>query len=403
MNDIARRPDEAVHAPADPPRRGFTRRTFLRAAAVGTVIVAGGLVWRADEQGLFARYDGPAFDAWHASGSDPTSALAAAAVLAASAHNMQNWHLRLGATRIELFDDTQRSLGSVDPFRREAHLGLGCALANLELAGPPHGRAVQVTLATSASVNDPVATVDLTPTPARGDDPLFRAIPNRHSDRGHYPDGSPDAGLLAALTRTAVAGAEPVEIVWLTEAGQLADAGRLLVDTAQALTDDDEMSRDNDAWFRNSRQVIDRSMDGLTLDGQALSPLIELAGTMLPPVSRSRSDATWVQLTRDVHTATARAYGLVIAPRGDLSARLCAGRAIQRLHLALTSEGWAMQHLNQAVEMVERDESTGRQPRFASRLADLAAAGEVIAMVRTGRPSGRAVPSPRRPYPLVVA
>ena len=107
-------------------------------------------------------------------------------------------------------------------------------------------------------------------------------------------------------------------------------------------------------------------------------------------------------MTRDVHTATARAYGLVLADRGSLTDRLRAGRTLERLHLGLTHEGWAMQHLNQAVEMAEREQSTGNGTEFGDRLTAVADGAEVIAVVRTGRPSARAVRSPRRPFTDVL-
>ncbi|WP_024286595.1 hypothetical protein [Cellulomonas sp. KRMCY2] len=394
-SDVDRSPDAA-------PASGPTRRRFLRGALAGAVVVAGGMVWRADDQGVFAPFEGPAFEAWRSSGESGTGALAAATVLAASAHNMQNWLLHLTGSRADLFDDPRRSLGAVDPFRREAHLGLGCALANLELACPPSGLSGQTTLVPSATEPELVATIALTQADARDDDPLFHAIRSRHCDRGPYPEEAPGQELLDHLARTASAGSEGVEVRWLTGGHQLDEAGALLVDAAEIVVADEAMSRDGFAWFRTTPDEVRRQMDGLTLDCQALPALTELAAKMLPPVSRQRGDATWVQMTREVHTATARAYGLVLAPRTDVAARLRAGCALQRLHLALTSEGWAMQHLNQAVEVAEREEATGRSPNIADRLSSLADGAEVIAMVRVGRPSGRAARSPRRPHPLVL-
>ena len=403
--DLTRGIEAAADAgppPGTTPPTGQTRRGFLRAALVGAVVVTGGLIWRADDQGVFTPFEGPPFEAWRDQPETGVGALGASAVLAASAHNMQNWLLHVTGSHVGLFDDPRRSLGAVDPFRREAHLGLGCALANLELACPPSGLAARTALVPSTTEPDLVASLDLTATDPRDDDPLFHAIRDRHCDRGPYPEEAPGQELLDRLSRTATAGSDGVEIRWLTSVRQLGEAGELLVDAAEAIVGDEDMSRDGFAWFRNSPDEIRRSMDGLTLDCQALPATTELLGKLLPAVSRQRGDSTWVQMTRDVHTATARAYGVVLAPRHDVAARLRAGRTLQRLHLALTSEGWAMQHLNQAVEMAEREELTGRSPDIADRLSSLADGAEVIAMVRVGRPSGRAARSPRRPPRLVL-
>lgn len=411
--DAAPAADEATSAgTTDARRRGVTRRTVLRGAGVAALLVAGGLVWRADRQGVFTPRSGPAYDAWD---QDPEGldGLAAAAVLAASPHNIQNWLLHLTPGQVALHDDLSRGLGVVDALRREAHLGLGCALANLEIAGPPHGFDVATTL--RGDGDGPVATLALTPRPQASPDALYRAIRARHSDRGAYPAEEPTRALLdevagAALEglpgATGPGGAEGVSIRWVTEPGPRSDVGALLVDAAQALTRDEQMSIDNAAWMRYDEQTIERRKDGLVLDAQALSGVIELAAKMLPATSRGQGDATWVDATRDVHTATARAYGLVVADPSadatDVATRLRAGRALQRLHLALTARGWAMQHLNQAIEVAERESATGHDVGIGGRLRELTGSGSVLAMVRVGRPSGRAVASPRRPAAEVL-
>jgi hypothetical protein len=121
------------------------RRRFLGMAgsAAGTVAVAGagGLTWRAVEEGVFASGTGPAYaawDQWDRPGRDVLN-LVRAGVLAASAHNTQPWLFRVGRDHIDLCADLQRSTGSMDPLRREMHVSLGCAVENVVLAGPPNG------------------------------------------------------------------------------------------------------------------------------------------------------------------------------------------------------------------------------------------------------------------------
>ena len=376
-----------------------TRRTILRALGVGGLAAGlGALTWRSVDQGVFSAGEGPAYDAWrdlrHLTG---VEALVGAAVLAASAHNMQNWSFAVAADRIELFDDRTRSLGVVDPVRREAELGLGCALANLELAGPPAGFSVRTDLLGSNAPQGPAARATLAPIEPADGGPLFEAIPTRHSDRGAYPAEVPGLDVLARLARTAVDGADGVQIRWLTEADDVDRSGSLLVAAARALTEDAAMSRDNFAWFRSDWDEVQRRRDGLTLDAQALTGLTTVAGKMLPATSRVRGDAMWVDLTREVHTATARAYGLVIADRSDRGARIHAGRALQRLHLALTAEGWSMQHLNQLIEMSDRERVLGAPATHGAALRALGGTDDVVAMLRVGRPSGDARRSPRRP------
>src|SRR5207302_1442197 len=127
-------------------RRGFLR-TSGRAAGGAIVLAAGGLGGRAWAQGVFGNlYAGPAFEPWRdwrRGRHQGSLGLVAAAILASNPHNSQPWLFRVGERHVELFADPSRHLGTIDPFRREMHLGLACALENIavaarRLAYPPH-------------------------------------------------------------------------------------------------------------------------------------------------------------------------------------------------------------------------------------------------------------------------
>jgi len=103
---------------------GVTRRSLLRGAGVGTgtvlVVGTGALTWRAVDQGVFATGEGAAYDAWDVWRSgDGLMALVRPAILAANAHNTQPWLFELGTDSVDLFADTRRSMGAMDPLRRE--------------------------------------------------------------------------------------------------------------------------------------------------------------------------------------------------------------------------------------------------------------------------------------------
>ena len=114
--------------------------------------------------------------------------------------------------------------------------------------------------------------------------------------------------------------------------------GDLYVEATQAITDDAQMSADSFTWFRNDRSQIDAHRDGLTLDCQGLSDTMLVAAKILPAQSRKASDDFWVKSTREVHTATARAYGIVRVDDVDNPRnRLDGGRLLQHVHLAATA------------------------------------------------------------------
>ena len=80
----------------------------------------------------------PAYEPWASWRGEPADgalALVRAAIVAANAHNTQPWFFRVQPSRIEVMSDTSRNIGTVDPLLREMHIGIGCALENLMLAG----------------------------------------------------------------------------------------------------------------------------------------------------------------------------------------------------------------------------------------------------------------------------
>jgi hypothetical protein len=79
----------------------------------------------------------------------------------------------------------------------------------------------------------------------------------------------------------------------------------------------------------------------------------------------------------------------------DRRVQLDAGRLLQRIHLAATSRGVALQHMNQITERIDREASTGAAPTFAPRFAVIAG-GHPLLTFRVGYPVRAARPTPRR-------
>ncbi len=392
-------------SPEDPPA-GPSRRSVLRAAAVtgSTIVVAGtgALGYRVFDQAVLDPDRGHAFDPWpERRDADGPLGAVAAAILAANPHNSQPWAFHIADTSIDVYADRSRHTGILDTLGRELHVGLGCAVENLVIAARARGLAPTVTLLPSGPGSDLVAHVALDPV-APEPSALDEAIDDRHTNRGPFKTMNVPAGVLADLVDAT--GLPGVRVHWVTDDTEKAALGRLMVDAAVAVTGDDQQSRDSFAWFRSSADAIQRHRDGLTLDGQGLSPLMLTLAKLLPASSRAAGDKFWVNQTRDVHTKTAAAYGVItVTDPYDVTAQLVGGRLLQRIHLTATSHGIALHHMNQITERIDRERTIATQPTFAPRFARLLPTGvHPLVSFRIGYPVRDARLSPRRPLAAVT-
>jgi len=386
----------------------ISRRQFLRWGGATLVVLAGGAVWRAVDQGVFAIGDGPAYEAWQNWQSEAdggTLALVRAAILAANPHNTQPWLFRIGENEVDLFADTSRNIGAIDPFLREMHIGLGCALENMMLAAPANGYEPTLTLLPDA--NDPthIAHIAVASTSNPPISNLYQAIPNRHTNRAVYADKLVSADILAAMDNLGADDAE-VKTVWFTDDAERKKIADLTYEAAVAITADEEQSHDSGQWFRHDWDELQRRAEGVTLDAQSAPPAINAIAKMLPPLSQEQNDKFFLQSTRAALDATP-VFGILVVPESkENEYRLRGGRLWQRLHLWATTQGLAMQPVNYASERADREESLvlsqveglGLDPHFGDALRELIGDPNWQALMpfRLGHPTVEASASPRR-------
>ncbi|GAB6926155.1 hypothetical protein JCM10914A_01380 [Paenibacillus sp. JCM 10914] len=375
-----------------------------KAGASLLAVSFGGLIWRAVDQGVFSTGKGPAYELWSedetSTLSDPM-AMIQAATLASNPHNSQPWLFRVRETSIEMYADTTRNLGTMDPLLREMHMGLGCALENMVLTAAARGYRTEIRYFPKSSDRSYIARVDLAPGTIESS-PLQQVISQRHTHRGAYDtEQALRPELLQQLHDTGLDKSErSVNLIWLTTEEAKRRTGELVISSTEAIIADAEMSHDSNRWFRGDWDDLQAHRDGLTLDAQGGAAWIRAAGKMLPNVSHDSANQFWLKSTRQTHVHTAGAYGLITVP--DLKNpedRVKAGRVWQRIHLKGTVEGLAMHPLNQPMEMRDRELHLHNLTRpFGQQLEQLTdqAGEEAIFLFRIGYPMTSVHPSPRR-------
>lgn len=382
----------------------ISRRDFLKFSGATVLMLAGGTLWRAADQGVFAAGQGAAYEPWQdwQNAEGGPLAFVRAAVLAANPHNTQPWIFRVAATQVDLFADSARNLGAVDPYRREMRLGLGCALTNLLLATRAAGWNPELTLAPDPADETHVARVVLSQGTASVSE-LYQAIPKRHTNRAAYTAQSIPADVFAemdALNNRP----EILRLIWLTEKSALEKFSSLNIRATEAFIADPQQSADSGRWFRHDWQELQEKRDGITLDAQGNPALISVMGKMLPPLSQQENDAYWLKALR-TSLGNSPAFGLIAIPdRRNLAGLLEAGQFYQRLNLWAVTAGLAMQPLNQILERIDRELSLGQVSQFDSDLHALAAAPgwQIVMPFRVGYPTVEVMPAPRRSAEMVI-
>ncbi len=392
------------------------RRSLLKGAGAVTIVVAGGGVWRAYDQGVFSVGEGPAYEPWKdwredSNNQDGTLALVRAAILAASPHNTQPWLFKVTNSSIELYVDTGRNVGALDPYLREEHIGMGCALENLMLAAAANGYQATVTLVPGKLGRIPaearpklLAHVDLA-TGKREESELYAAIPRRHTNRSAYiPEKPIPPEFIDALS--GLASDEPDVKIFLFTAG--ADRKKIVEISSAANTElysDPEVDRGSVRWVRINWSSVQKLRDGLTLDAFGLPPIATAAAKMMPLWMLRWAASRGLKNGYSRLMLSAPLIGIIaVHDRYDQEHCLRAGRIWQRAHLLATARGLAGRPCNEAVELLDHDKALGKLAKRTAWLGNVMGdyTWQPTFVFYMGYPTLTARASPRRPIEKVI-
>ena len=381
----------------------MNRRAFLRSLGVAGLGLGAASIWRLESNHVLGAGDGPAYAPWaewQQTGTNPLQQLVRAATLAANPHNTQPWKFHLLPNTVDVYADTSRRIGAIDPLLREMHIGVGCAVENLLLAAQAAGYRWSFDKPESSKDSElqPIVRV-LLKEGARRPSNLYAAIPRRHTNRGRYvANKDVDDRVIEALGGVKNADSE-LRVFWFRKPEEKHAFGNLVVQATEAIIADQEQSRNSARWMRTNWSDIQRFRDGLTYDAMGMSLGMRTLAKFLPPLSVTQTDQFWLRATREIHVATANAFGMIaVRDCKDTIQRLEAGRLWQRMHLLATLQGIAMHPLSQPVERRDREIQLGQAPTNAKALSELQQDDrwEAVMPFRLGYPTQDALPSPRR-------
>jgi len=390
------------------------RRSFLRGAGIVTVAVAGGGVWRAWDQGVLSVGEAPAYEPWkdwRNTENDVPLALVRAAILAASPHNTQPWLFKVTNSCIELYIDTQRNVGALDPYLREEHIGMGCALENLMLAALANGYAATAVLLPGKL--DPIpaepkpqllARVNLAPG-KREESELYNAIPRRHTNRGPYNPGKAiSPGFVNALNHLLGDYAD-VKLFLFTAEADRTKIAEISSSANNEIYSDPDVERGSDRWIRTKWSSVQKYRDGLTIDAFGLPPIATAVAKMISVrMLRWAASHSTENGSANLMLSAPLIGFIAVRDRYDQEQCLQAGRIWQRAHLLATAHGLAARPCNEAVEMVDHERALGKPPSRAALLNEITAdpTWQPTFVFYMGYPKWSAHASPRRPVQAVL-
>lgn len=391
----------------------ISRRNFLRGLGGLVVVVAGAGVWRAADQGVFSAGTGPAFtawDAWRADMNEGPLSLVHAAILAASPHNTQPWIFDVQDEQIDLYADTSRHLGAMDPYLREMYIGLGCAVENMLVAAGSHGYTVDLTLAEGALTTGQaargitkVATLRLTEADVQPS-ALAAAIPNRRTNRYDYT-GEPLPETTYAQMIALNSDDDLAVLFYPAGTAAFAQFQAGTVAGAEYIVADPEMARASFDWFPSSWDNMQETKSGPYIDTAGVAPVMRAVVKMVPGMPSIAAVDSAMVADAQRHFDTASAAGMVaVRSLYDINQTLRAGQLWQRLHLWGTLQNLAMQPHSEMPEVVDRQSQLGLPNQMAQHLSTIMGdeGWRPTLTFRLGLPTVAPLPSPRRPAQEVV-
>ncbi|MGD9966438.1 MAG: twin-arginine translocation pathway signal protein [Hyphomonadaceae bacterium] len=347
------------------------------------------------------------YAAWRDPGAgetDPRRFALAHAILAPNPHNTQAWQVELrGDDEMLLYCDLERRLPFTDPLDRQITIGCGCFLELYGIAARQHRYDATIAFFPDGEPSPrldarPLAQVKLVRIEsalAPGEDPLFRQIAMRRTNREVYDvTRSPSAADFGALDSVVTNTGEeyPGRFFWTADEQRVAALRDLVWRAFEREMHTTGALAETYQWLRFGREEIAEHGDGLGIEGPMM-PLFKLLGlvsreAMIDPQSQSNrlALADWRKKAE-----SAPAFLWLTSTDDSPVSRLLTGRFYARLALAAQSLGLAMHPWSQALQEYEE-----MADLYAEARQFLSPGGETVQMLARVGYADSVAPSARR-------
>ena len=306
------------------------------------------------------------------------------AILAPSGPNTQPWKFAINGSIISVFADLERSLIYVDPDNRTLFMSVGCAIANLVVAGKHFGFSTSLSYFPRGQENDLVAEIKFEPGESgpSGVD-LFPEITKRHTTKDRYENQMIEIDILDDLKKCI--DHPGLHFSYLCDKDSKSMIADLVSRAHQIQLAKKEFRHNLGEWLRNNWT---EEPDGMPLYTFGVPDAVSLGF----PVAFKEFDLSRAVIYRDsglIHGCSCLAV-LTTDQEDRLAWTLC-GTLLEKLLLKATSYGVSASFFSQPIGL----------PELRAELASSIGRGHPQLIISLGRALPMR-PTPRRPLEDVM-
>lgn len=334
------------------------RRRFIRVLGLGmaTATLSSTLTGcSAESTQVNYGWDGPS-----ALESDLRLQILAYAIVAPNPHNKQPWLVKfINETTLELFVDQTRLLPETDPIARQIHIGQGCFLENLTIAASHYGYLADIEYFPQGEYRNtviedkPVARINLISSDTLPEDPLFKHLLTRQSNKREY-----DNSLLTAAQKSQLNALVLTKDSHLTICDNKQDSHYLQQTLTEAMRiEGTNKLRDLETikMFRFNDQEIEQYRDGFGLEHAGVTGVkkVFLETFLLDREKTEKDSRSFVQQGIEITNAIVQStstFFLLISKENNRLQQVQAGRDYCRLNLTTTAMRLAQHPMSQVLQ-----------------------------------------------------